>query len=80
MRVLGYLLVGCVACAALQAAVSALLLILVVALIVGILTRPAATLSFIAIVLVADLFKTHPLPCFGLLALALFAGAISRRR
>lgn len=79
MRVLGYLLVGCVACAALQAAVTALVLTLLVGLVVGLVTRPAETLSFVAIVLVADLFKTHPLPSFGLFALALVIGACSRR-
>ena len=79
MRVLGYLLVGCVACAALQAAVTALVLTLLVALVVGVALRPSETLYFVGIILVADLFKTHPLLCFGLLALALAIGACSRR-
>lgn len=80
MRVLGYLLVGCVACAALQAAVTALVLTLLVGLIVGIVTRPAETLGFVVIILVADLFKSHPLLCFGFLTLALIAGAFLRSR
>lgn len=80
MRVLGYLLAGCIACAALRAAVTALVLTMLIGLVVGVVTRPAETLSFVVVILVADLFKTHPLPCFGLLAFALLTGAVSRRR
>lgn len=79
MRVLGYLLVGCVACAALQAAVTALLLVIVVGLVAGILIRPAETLRFVTMILVVDLFKAQPLTCFGLLTLAIVIGRFSHR-
>lgn len=78
MRVLGYLLVGCVACAALQAAVTALALAIIVGLIVGLLTRPAETLGFVTVVILADLFKAQPLACFGVWALVVANGRLPR--
>jgi hypothetical protein len=67
MRLVGYLLVGCIACAVLQAAATALVLTIALAAVCGLLARPRETIWVLTLLLVAGLIDRHP---FVLLAVA----------
>jgi hypothetical protein len=60
MKVLGYLLIACLACAALQAAAAALTLLFGVAVILSVCTRPRETFGLMAFLLVSDLAYRSP--------------------
>ena len=80
MRVLGWLLAAALALAVLRAALAVLVAGLVLLLLVGLCINPQAVVGFVLLCVVAGLVQSHPLPCLGLAALAIVAGAVARRR
>jgi hypothetical protein len=59
MKPLGYLLGACVLLAALKAAVAALAIILCVAVVIGVFTRPAETFGLLLFLFAAGLARDH---------------------
>jgi hypothetical protein len=60
MKVVGYLLAACVACAALQAAAAALALLVGLAVVIGVCTRPRETFGLLLFLVIVSLIEAHP--------------------
>ena len=81
MKIVGYLIVACVAMALLQAAAAALAIGLFIVVVVGACVRPRETFGLLAFVLVANLVETRPTVCLAIIGgLVLIASIGSRLR
>lgn len=82
-RTVGFLAL-CVILAIIQAAVVALVAVLLLGLLISFVTRPRETLAFLSTLAVMALISAHPVTCIvtaGIFATAVvIAGAIRRRR
>lgn len=79
MRLLGYLMLACIALAAIRAAVAVLAVALLIALVWSAATRPRETAVLFGMVVVASLVQNHGLAFLGV-ALAAIAVAACRKR
>ena len=68
MQLIGYLLLACIAMAALQAAVKLLLIALGIVAVVALMQHPRETLAFVALWMAMDVFKAQPAAVLILLA------------
>jgi len=75
MPLIAVMLVAGVVLSALKAALPVLLVLAFITLVVGVITRPRQTFSFMALLLAGDLIDRHPGIVFGTIG-AVFAGAV----
>lgn len=76
MKLLGYILLACLAVAALQYALAVLLAL---ALVGALLTRPKETLALLGLGFFLNAVAVHPIPALVGLAIALAAGIVLHR-
>lgn len=78
MRLLGYLVLGCIVLAALKAAMIVLLIAIALTLLIGFVTRPAATLTCLVGFTFLSMANAHPLAGLVVVGLLLVAGLTIR--
>jgi len=78
MRLLGLLLTACVVVAALQAAAAVLVLMVLVGIVFGLVTKPKETLAFAAILAFASIVEKHPATLLAIVGITLTACLIGK--
>lgn len=71
MKVVGYFIGACVILAIVRATAVALVLLIILAVVIGAISKPRETLGLLGFILIANLFEAYPLGCLivgGLLA------------
>jgi hypothetical protein len=76
VKTVGYFIFACVLLSLAQAALSALVIIVMIMLIFGIFYHPAETFGFLAFGLASTLFQRHPMAAVWLIGLFLVAGIV----
>jgi hypothetical protein len=79
MRLLLTFVAACVALAAVKIAVTALALLLLIALIWGTCLHPKEMAGFLTLCACLSVFKAHPLPCLAVIGAAVIAVQIARQ-
>ena len=69
MRVLGWLLTGCIVVAALQAASAVLVLTVLAGIVVGLIVRPKETLALVAILMLTGIAQDRPATLIAIVGL-----------
>lgn len=76
MRLAGILFTACVVLAAAQAAMAALVVLLLVGFIYGLIRAPQATIGFFFLLVLVGIFNAHPLAFLAVVALMTIASMI----
>jgi hypothetical protein len=79
VKVVGYLLAACVACAALQAAAAALALLVGLAVVIGVCTRPRETFGLLLVLVIVSVIRTNPGILAATVAMVAFASVVASR-
>jgi hypothetical protein len=77
VKVLGYILAGCIMVAVAQAIITALVVVIFLAIVIGALTRPRETFGLIALAIIADFVRACPSASLAALAIIIIVAAIS---
>ncbi|RYG94331.1 MAG: hypothetical protein EON58_16505 [Alphaproteobacteria bacterium] len=80
MRIVGLLVLAAIMLSIAKVALLALYLTLILALIVGAMTKPAETFSLIGCAMVAFMLQAHPLATMGALLAAFVIGSVWKSR
>lgn len=80
MKMLGMLLLAGIVLSVLQAALSVLVIVGLIALLIGVFVRPAETFGLLAFGVFANLMQSHPIGAIWLLSLAIFVTLLQRQR
>lgn len=76
MKAIGYLIVACVLLAIIRALAVVLVLMLGLALLVGIITKPRETFGLLAFAMIAGLVQEHPIFSLLLLSITVLTSAL----
>ena len=76
MKALGYLVGACIVLAIARAAAAALFLLIILAIVIGAISKPRETFGLLGFLLLANLFVAYPLGCLIVGGLAAGAAAI----
>jgi len=80
MKILGMLLLAGIVLSVLQAALSVLVIVGLIALLIGVFVRPAETFGLLAFGVFANLMQSHPVGAIWVISLALIVTLIQRQR
>ncbi len=78
MRLVGYFFFACVLLSLVQAALSALVVVALILLIIGLFSHPAETFGFLGVGLLACLFQNHPIAAVWLVSALVLASVMLR--
>jgi hypothetical protein len=78
MKVVGYVAGACVVLAAMQALAAALTLGIVLAIIVGAITRPREMAGMLVILILGNFAQRYPLTCFAIILLLSMVVIVSK--
>ena len=80
MKLLGMLLLAGIVLSVLQAALSVLVIVGLIALLIGVFVRPAETFGLLAFGVFANLMQSHPVGAIWVISLAMIVTLIQRQR